>query len=62
MTAFYNSPSNDYEFDYENTLDHNETVEDEELGFWQELKSQVWNEIEEFLKGDSKHNLRVFRL
>ena len=62
MTAFYNSPSNDYEFDYENALDHNETVEDEELGFWQELKSQVWNEIEEFLKGDSKHNLRVFRL
>ena len=62
MTTFYNSPSNDYEYDYETTLDHNETVEEEELGFWQELKTQVWNEIEEFLKGNSKHHLRVFRL
>ena len=63
MTKFYRRPSIDY-IDYDDdTLDYNEVSSvEEEPGFWQDLKSQVWNEIEDFFRDNSKRRIRFMRL
>ena len=61
MTKFYRRPSIDY-IDYDDTLDYNEVSVEEEPGFWQDLKSQVWNEIEDFFRDNSKRRIRFMRL
>ena len=63
MTKFYRRPSIDY-IDYDNDYDdYNEVSSvEEEPGFWQDLKSQVWNEIEEFFRDNSKRRIRFMRL
>ena len=58
MTAFYDRPSSEYKY-----IDYDQAVEEEgQLGFWQELKSQVWNEIEEFFQDNSEREHRFLRL
>ena len=58
MTEFYDRPSIEYKY-----IDYDQAVEEEEqLGFWQELKSQVWNEIEKFFQDNSQREHRFLRL
>ena len=62
MTKFYRRPSIDY-IDYDNDYDdYNEVSVEEEPGFWQDLKSQVWNGIEDFFRDNSKRRIRFMRL
>ena len=61
MTEFYDRPSIEY-----NYIDYDQAIEEEgqgQPGFWQELKSQVWNEIEEFFQdNNSQKEHRFLRL
>ena len=60
MTKFYRRPSIDY-IDYDD-YDNKVSSVEEEPGFWQDLKSQVWNEIEDFFRDNSKRRIRFMRL
>jgi len=60
-TQFYKLEDYDHYDDYDVVPDTQNEVEDEP-GFWQELQSQLWDEIEKFFKSPTSRKIRALRM